>query len=169
MALGSKPVSGPVQGAEERACADRRVGASERATPDAIGDEGADAALVAIALGHDARTEGRRQRVHRQVRRRPLDLVEQAEHVRSGHLVQAVGERGVGTPGRGERFEQPIERAVLAEEQDLVLAAEVVVQVARRQVGGDSDVAHAGGGKPAGAEDARGGAHDRDAARISTK
>ena len=55
-------------------------------------------------------------------------------------------------PRRGERGEQTVERAVLAEKQDLVLAAEVVVQVAGREVGGDRDVAHAGGGEAAVAE-----------------
>src|SRR6185503_5640530 len=69
-------------------------------------------------------------------------------------------------PRVGQRLEQPIERAALAEEEDFVLAAEVVIEIRRREVGGDGDLAHPGGGKAAGAEDAGGGAHDRDPAAV---
>ena len=64
---------------------------------------------------------------------------------------------------------QAIDRAILAEEQQFVLAAEVVVKVAWRQIGGDRDVTHAGGGKTADAEDPRGGAHDRDPASLGAE
>ncbi len=68
--------------------------------------------------------------------------------------------------GDRQRREQAVQRPVLAEEEQLLLAAEVVIQVPRREVGGDGDVAHAGGGEAAGAEHAGGGAHDFDTAGL---
>ena len=61
---------------------------------------------------------------------------------------------------------EAIERQGLAGVEDLVLAAEVVIEVGGGEVGGDGDVAHAGGGKPHRAEDARGGRQDLGAARL---
>ena len=160
-----EPVRRPGQGAEKRAGGDGRVGGPQRATLDAAGDQAADAALVAIALGDDRRAKARRQGVDLEVRRRSLDLVDKAEDVRHRHVVKTVGQRPEAVAARQrQRLEQAIERAVLAEEQDLVLAAEVVVEVARRQVGGDGDLAHAGGGEAPGAEHPRRGVHDVEAA-----
>jgi hypothetical protein len=83
------------------------------------------------------------------------------------HVVQAIGQRPRRIAARlGQRFEQPIERSVLAEEEDLVLAAEVMIEIGGREVGRDRDLAHAGGGKAAGAEDTRGGAHDVEAPAV---
>jgi hypothetical protein len=60
--------------------------------------------------------------------------------VRDGQGVQAIGQRLARiAPRLGQRLEQARERSILAVEQDLVLAAEVVIQVAGRQVGGDGD------------------------------
>jgi hypothetical protein len=98
------------------------------------------------------------------MRGRALNLVQQAEHVRDRHCLKPVGERSAVAPRRGQRVEQPVERPVLTEEENLFLAAEVVIQVAGREVRGHGDVAHAGGGEAAGAEDARRRAHDLDAA-----
>jgi hypothetical protein len=165
-ALRSKPVRRPVQRAEKGARADRGIRRPQRAPPDAIGNQRPHAALVAIALGDDACTEAWRQCVDGQVRGRPLDLVEQAEHVRGRHLVQPDGQRCAAGLGRGERVEQPIERPILAEEEDLVLAGKIVIEVARRQVGGDGDLAHASRREAARAKDPRRRAHDLDAARL---
>ena len=52
----------------------------------------------------------------------------------------------------------------MAEEEDFVLAAEIVVEVGGREVGGGGDFAHAGFGETAVAEFASGGAEDREAA-----
>jgi hypothetical protein len=95
-----------------------------------------------------------------------FELVDEAQDVRDREIAQAIGQRPAIAPCRVEGGEQPVERSVLAEEQELVLAAEVVIQVAGREVGGDRDVAHAGGGEPARAEDARSGPHDLDPADI---
>ena len=138
----------------------------QRAAPHAVGDERADAALVAIALRDDPRSETRRQRVDLQVRRGSFDFVDQAEHVRDGDLPQAVGQRAGAAARGGERLKQAIERSVLAEEQQLVLAPEVVIEVAGREVRRHADVAHAGGREPACAEHARCRPHDLDAARL---
>jgi len=159
-------VSGPRQGAEKRARGDRRVGRAQRAALDAVGDQRADPALVAIALGDDAGAKARRQGVDLEMRGRSLHFVDQAEHVGHGHVVQAAGQRPAAiAPRVRQRVEQAIERSILAEEQDLVLAAEVVVQVAGRQVGGDGDVPHAGRREAARPEHAGGGPHDVDAPR----
>ena len=76
------------------------------------------------------------------------------------------GQRATIAPGGSQRGEQPVGGAVLTEEQQLVLAAEVVIQVAGRQIGGDADVAHARRREAALAEDAGRGAHDLDAAGV---
>ena len=49
-----------------------------------------------------------------------------------------------------------VQRAVLAIEEDFVLALEVVIQVCRREIGGCRDVAHARVGEAALAEQACG-------------
>ena len=60
--------------------------------------------------------------------------------------------------------DQAVEGVVLAEEEDFVFAAEIVVEVGRGQVGGGGDFAHAGFGEAASAEFAAGGAEDFQAA-----
>ena len=164
--FGTEPVRGPVQRAEESARGDGRVGRAQHAAPDPAGDDRAHAALVAIALVDDACAQAGRQRVDLHVRRRSLDFVHEAQDVRHRHRAQARGERRRFAARAGQRVEQPIERAVLAEEEQLVLAAEVVIEVAWRQISGDGDVAHAGRREAAGAEHAGGGAHDLHAARV---
>jgi hypothetical protein len=62
---------------------------------------------------------------------------------------------------------EAIERAVLAEEQDLVLAGEVVVEVGGGEVGRAGDVAHAGGGVAAVPDDAGRGPEDLEAAPVT--
>lgn len=86
--------------------------------------------------------------------------------MRLRQVTKACRERTIGPARIGEPGEQVIERAVLTEEQQLVLPAEVVVEVARRQVGFDRDLAHAGGGEAAGPEDAGGRPENGDAANI---
>jgi hypothetical protein len=159
-------VSRPVERAEKRAGGDGRFGAAA-----AFGrDEGAHAALVAIAFGDDPIAKRRRQGVDLEVSGGPFETIDQAEHVRDGQLAKARRERTpilrAGRARGGQSVEQAVQRAVLAEEEQLLLAAEVVIQVAGRQVGGDGDVAHAGGAEAAVAKDGSGGAHDVDAARL---
>ena len=66
-----------------------------------------------------------------------------------------------GPARRCDGREHAIERAVLAVEQQVVLAVEVVVEVRGRQVRGVRDVAHAGVGEAALAKQAGRGAQDR--------
>src|SRR6267378_5339013 len=74
--------------------------------------------------------------------------------------------RGAGScPARSvEIGDQAIEGIVLAEEEDFVFAAEIVVEVGGGEVGGGGDFAHAGFGEAAGAEFASGGAQNFEAA-----
>jgi hypothetical protein len=159
-------VGRPVERAEKRAGGDGRFGAAAASR----GDEGAHAALVAIALGDDSLPKRRRQGVDLEVSGGPFEAVDETEHVRDGEFAEARRERTpilrAGRARGGQGAEQAVERAVLAEEEQLLLAAEVVIQVARRQVGGDGDVPHAGGVEAAGAKHGGGGAHDVDAARL---
>ena len=159
-------MGGPVERAEKGARGDRRVGRLQLAPPDAVGDERPHAALVAVALGDDGRAHPGRQRRHLQMRHGSLDLVDQTEDMGDGEVVQAIDERSAGAPRGRERPKQLVERLVLAEEQELVLAAEVVIQVGGGEVGRDGDVAHAGRGEAVRAEGPRGGPQDLDAARI---
>jgi len=159
-------VSRPVERTEERAGGDGRLGAAGTCR----GDEGAHAALVTIALGDDPLAKRRWQGVDLEVGGGPFEAIDETEHVRDGELAEAYRERapilGAGRARGGQSVEQAVEGAVLAKEEQLFLAAEVVVQVAGRQVGGDGDVAHAGGAEAAGAKHAGGGAHDVDAPRL---
>ena len=141
--------------------------ARELAALDAVGDERAHAALVAIALARRSRAQrAAAARRPRGARSRPR-LRRAAAHVRGEHVAQPRRRRPtLARRAARERREHAIERAVLAEVEDLVLAAEVVVEVAGRQVGGVGDLAHAGGGEAAGAEHARGGAQDLDPAVV---
>src|SRR5260370_37280834 len=59
---------------------------------------------------------------------------------------------------------QAIEGVVLAEEEDFVFAAEIVVKVSGGEVGGGGDFAHSGFGESTDAEFASGGAEDFEAA-----
>jgi hypothetical protein len=81
-------------------------------------------------------------------------------------LPQPILEWPVSTARVGERAEQLVGRAVLAEEEQLVFAAEVVIQIARRQVRRGGDVAHPRGGEAAIAEDAGRGGENPDAPRV---
>ena len=139
---------GPVERAEKRARRHGGVGGPQLAALDSVGDDGAHAALVAIAFGDDRRAQARRQGIDLEMRRRPFDFIDEAQNVRGGEIREARRQRHATALRRGERGEQPSERAILAEKEELVLAAEVVIQVAGRQIRGDRDVAHAGGGEP---------------------
>jgi hypothetical protein len=168
-ALGTEPVSRPVQRAEQRARGDGRIRGSQLAAPHSFSDERAHPALVSIPFRDDALAEPRRQRIDFEMRRRSFDLVEQTEDMADRERSQPRGERLFVAPGRRERGEEPIERPILAEEEQFVLAAEVVIEVAGRQVCGGRDVAHAGGGEAVRPEQARGGAEDADAPGVGPK
>ena len=165
-AVGPEPLRGPVQRAKKGARGNRRIGWRQRAGADAVGDERAHAALVSIAFGDDERAEAAGEGVDLEVRGGTFDFVDEAEDVRDRERAQPIGERPDAAPRLGERGQQAIERAVLAEIQQLVLAAEVVIEVRRRQVGGDGDVAHAGSGEAALAEHPGGSGEDSDPARV---
>ena len=165
-ALGAEPLSSPVERAEKGACGDRRVLDAERAGGDAFGDESADAALVAIALGDDDLAEPAGKGIDLEVRGRSFDLVDQAQHVGGGELTHARRQRPAIAPRRRQRAQEPIERSILAEEEQLVLPAKVMIEIAVGQVGGDGDVAHAGGAEPPFAERARRRFEDVDPPRL---
>lgn len=156
----------PVERAERSARGDVGVGGGEGALADAVRDEGANPALVAIPLRDDERAQTAGERVDFEMGRGPLDLVEQAEHMRLRESAQALRQRIVAPPCLGKRAEQRIERPVLAEIEQFVLAAEVVIQVRGGEVRGDGDVAHAGGGETACPEDGGGSFQDPDPPRI---
>ena len=162
----AKPVSRPVESAEKRASGDGRYGAAATLRR----DERADTALVPIALGDDPLTQRRRQGVDLEVSGGPFDAIDETEDVGDGELAKPRRERaailGAGASRRCQGVEQTVQRPVLAEEQQLLLAAEVVIQVGGRQVGGDGDVAHAGGAEAAGPKDGCRGAHDVAATRL---
>src|SRR5579864_3469057 len=63
-----------------------------------------------------------------------------------------------------ERCEQAVQSAVLAEEQDFVFAAKIVVEIGGGEVRSGSDVPHAGGKESAGAKLTSRGAQNLEAA-----
>ena len=165
-AVGTEPVRRPVEGAEKGTRRDGRIAAAQLAATDARGDERADAALVAIALGDDGRAQAGGEGVDLEVRRRPFDAVDQTQDVRHRQRVQPRGEWAAAGAGGAQGTQEAVERPILAEEEDFVLAAKVGVQVAGGEIGGDGDLAHPGGGEAASAEDAGGGAEDLEAAGV---
>ena len=158
----------PVEGTEKCARGDVGVRCGERAFADAVSDERADAALVAVALCDDERSKPAGQGIHFEMRGGAVDVVEQAQNVGFREQSDAVRQRAVATPRVREGRRQFAERPILAEIQQLVLAAEVVIEVRRRQVRGLGDVAHAGGREAARAEHARRRLQDAEAPRVGT-
>jgi K+-sensing histidine kinase KdpD len=163
-----EPVGRPVERAEEGAGGDRRIARAKLAGVDAGGDERSHAALIAIALGDDRPPKRRLQRIHLEMGGRPLELVDQAAHVGEGKRPQPCRERAAGPARVLERLEQAVERAILAEKENLVLPLKVVIQVRGREVGGHGDIAHPGRRVATRPEYARGRPQDRDAARVGT-
>ena len=99
----------------------------------------------------------------------PFDLVEHRLRVRAQHVPEPPGEPvAAAAPGSRQSAQHEIERAILAEVEDLVLAGEVVVEVGRGQVGRFRDVAHPALGEPAVAEDTRRGAEDAHTPSVAT-
>ena len=124
------------------------------------GDDGAQAAFVAIPLGDDAAAERVRQGVGGHVRHRALDVVQ--ERVRRARERTWCRRAGAVAPLRpaAERGQHQVERPVLAEVEDFVLAREMQVEVGDGEVGARGDVAHRGLGVAPVAEDAAGRAED---------
>ena len=133
----------PVERAEKGPGGDGRFGAAAARR----GDEGAHSALVAIALGNDPVAKRRRQGVDFEVSGGAFEAIDETEHVRDGEPAEARRERTpilrAGRARGGQGVEQAVQRAVLTEVEQLLLAAEVVIQVAGRQIGGNPDVPHA--------------------------
>src|SRR4030095_2697554 len=119
-AVGPEPGRCPVERAEKSARGDGRVRWPQRAVAHAGGDQPAYAALVAIALGDDLRAKPRRQCVYLEMRRGPFDFIDEAQNVRLGEIGEPRRQRHATALRGGERGEQPSERAVLAEEEELV-------------------------------------------------
>jgi hypothetical protein len=156
----------PVERAEIGARGHIRIRGREGALADAFGDDRTDAALVTIPLGHDERSEAAGQGVHFEMGGRAFDVVEQAEDVGFRKLPEAIGGRPVVSAGVRERGQQFVERAVLAEVEQFVLPAEIVIEVRRGKVCGIRDVPHPRGCEAAHAEDARRGLQDAQAPGV---
>lgn len=124
-------MSGPVQGAQECTRGDCRVRAGELAALDAARHQRADGAFVAVAFEDDAYSEVLGKGINLEVRRRSLDLFDDAADV---SRCQRVKTRRQGTAIRASLdrgHQKAIERPVLAEEQNFVLAGEIVIEVGR--------------------------------------
>ena len=159
-------MGGPVEGTEKGPRGDGGVSGCQFAPPDAGGYERADAALVSIALGHDQRAQPGRERIHLEVRGGPFYLIENAEHMSDGQGAEPPGQRAAARAGKFSRRQQAIQRPILAEEEDLVLPREVVVEVPWGKIGGVRDIAHPRGGESPRPEDVSGRAEDLDAAAV---
>ena len=96
----------------------------------------------------------------------PFHLIENAEHMSDGQGSEPHGQRAAARAGELSRCQQAIQRPILAEEEDLVLAREVVVEVSGRQVGSDRNITHPCGGESPRPEDLSGGAQDLDTATV---
>jgi len=101
-------VSRPVERAEKRAGGDGRLGAAATRRC----DEGAHAALVAIALGDDPLAKRRWQGVNLEVSGGPFEAINKTKYVRDGELAKARRQRApILRTGRA-RGGQGVEKAV---------------------------------------------------------
>jgi hypothetical protein len=161
-AVGPEPLRGPVERAEKCSCRDGRIARGQLAAAEASRHQGADATFVAVAFHDNDAAQPGGERIQFEVSRRSLDVSDQTEHVPFGQRTETVHERPAVGGGRAQGGEQSIEGLVLAEEQELVLAAEIVIEVPGREIGGHRDLAHTRGGEAAAAENLRGGAENLD-------
>ena len=106
-----------------------------------------------------------RNGVGQKVRGGAFDFVEDAMQVKGDYGTEFFGCGRFCTSGLVEISDQAIESAVLAEEEDFVFAAKIVVEISGGEVGSSGDFAHARFGKAARAEFAAGGAEDFKSAR----
>jgi hypothetical protein len=98
------------------------------------------------------------------MRRRSFDFVQHTPQMGDDYQTELLGSAGPQAAALFEGREQAVERNILAEKKNFVLAVEVVVKVGGREVGGGGDVAHTGFGKAADAELFSGGTQDFQAA-----
>ena len=127
----TEPERRPIEGAEESARRDDRIGRPQRTGLNAVYDERAHAALVPVALRDDERAKPAGKGVHFEVRRGALDFVDEAQHVRFGERLKPRRDRLAAAAGGRECGEQPVQGPILAEIEQFVLAAEVVIEVSR--------------------------------------
>jgi hypothetical protein len=141
-------VRGPVECAEKRARADLRIGRAKRTRPDPFVHERPDAPLVPVPLRDNPRTQPSRQGVNFEMGCRPFDLVDETPYVGFRQSAESGGEWTVRALRGHQRGQQALQRAVLTEVEQLVLALKVVIQVAGREIRGDGNLAHAGCSEP---------------------
>jgi hypothetical protein len=153
----------PVQRAQKCAGGDSGVGSGELAARNTARHQGADRALVAVAFGDDASPQRAREGIHFEVGGRTFDLVHNATNVRRRQRMQSPGERPALRLSPSHSGEETIQGSILTEEQDLFLAGEVVIEICRRQIRRDRDVAHPRCRETAVSEDARRRSQDVDA------
>src|SRR5262249_50755659 len=164
--VGPVPARSPVDGAKHRARDERGIGRSKLAAPHARDYQCPHRALVSIALADDRSAQRLRQRLDFEVSGRALQVVEHAVHVGPDDGAQALRERS-GRTGRVLcRGEQALERALLAELQDLVFPGEVVIEIAGQQARFLGNLADARARNAESAEHAAGGTQDLEAARF---
>src|SRR6266852_3343964 len=78
------------------------------------------------------------------MRRRPFDLVEDASQMRHDDQAQLDRCTGSSAPDLVKSFDHTVQGIVLAKEEDVVLAVEIVIQIRRRKIRRGCNVAHAG-------------------------
>ena len=100
--------------------------------------------FVSIAFLHDGRAHGSRERVHLDVRGCSFDFADDTQHMRGRQVAQPRADRPSGLARNRQCSAQPVQRSILTEVQNLILALEIVVQVSRRKVRSKGDLAHPG-------------------------
>src|SRR5262245_39476303 len=102
------------------------------------------------------------------MRGRAAPLIEQTEHVRAQHAVQPREHRSAGARRPPGLVFHPVQPAVLAEVEDLRLAAEVVIEVCGGELRLGRDLAHAGARVPAPAKRPRSSPQDLETPVLGT-
>src|SRR5690349_9093621 len=86
------------------------------------------------------------------MRRRSFNLIKQAAQMGNHYRLQFRGRRCSHAPRLFKGFHHPVQGAVLAEEENVVFAMEVVIEIRRGKLRRLRDVAHPGLLETAGAE-----------------
>src|SRR5260370_2519376 len=133
-AVRAEPKHAPVQSAQDRAGRESRVARNEFTGTNACGDELPQTFFITVALVENAVLQSARQRGGQEVRRGSPDFIDDAGPVRHNHGITFFRGSDAQAADFLQRCAQAVQSAVLTEENDLVFAAKIVIEVGRGEV-----------------------------------
>src|SRR5713101_3864006 len=152
------PKNAPVQCTQQRASGEGRIAWHEFAGTSPRHNHLSHAIFVTIALGYQTPVQMSRQGTGQIMRGGTFDFVEDTPQMRDDDETKPVCDGCSRSPGLFQRRQHAVEGIVLAEIENFMFSAKIIVEVCGRKGSGGSDVAHAGLGKASHAILASGGA-----------